>query len=64
MGVSAANVGAMELEAVKGRTKRLEKMVEDRPKLYRLIMQHMSVESRDEVAQDPDYVIWHAEKDP
>jgi hypothetical protein len=27
-------------------------------------MQHMSVESRDEVAQDPDYVTWHAEKDP
>jgi hypothetical protein len=39
-------------------------MVEDRPKLYGLIMQHMSVESRDEVAQDPDYVTWHAEKDP
>jgi hypothetical protein len=64
MGVSAANVGTMELEAVKGHTKRLEKMVEDRPKLYGLIMQHMSVESRDEVAQDPDYVTWHAEKDP
>jgi hypothetical protein len=29
MGVSAANVGTMELEAVKGHTKRLKKMVED-----------------------------------
>jgi len=64
MGVSAANVGTMELEAVKGHTKRLEKMVEDRPKLYGLIMQHMSVESKDEVTQDPDYATWHAEKDP
>jgi hypothetical protein len=63
-GVSAANIGAMELEAVKAHTKRLEKMVEDRPKLYGLIMQHMSVESRDEVAQDPDYATWHAENDP
>jgi hypothetical protein len=64
MGVSAANVGTMELEAVKGHTKRFAKMVEDRPKLYGLIMQHMSVESKDEVPQDPDYVTWHAEKDP
>jgi hypothetical protein len=64
MGVSSVNIGAMELEAVKVHTKRLEKMVEDRPKLYGLIMQHMSVESRDEVAQDPDYDTWHAEKDP
>jgi len=63
MGVSAANVGAMELETVKGHTKRLERMVEDRPKLYGLIMQHMSVESKDEVTQDPDYATWHAENE-
>jgi len=44
MGVSAANVGTMELEAVKGHIKRLEKMVEDRPKLYGLIMQHATHE--------------------
>jgi hypothetical protein len=39
-------------------------MEEDRPKLYGLIMQHMSVESKDEVAQDEDYKEWHQEKDP
>jgi hypothetical protein len=30
-------------------------MEDDRPKLFGLIMQHMSVESKDEVAQDEDY---------
>jgi hypothetical protein len=40
-----------------------EAMEEDRPKLYGLIMKHMSVESRDEVVQEPYYDTWHAEKD-
>jgi hypothetical protein len=39
-------------------------MEEDRPKLYGLMMKHMSVESKDEVAQEPEYNVWHAEKDP
>jgi hypothetical protein len=39
-------------------------MGEDRPKLYGLIMKYMSVESRDEVAQEPNYDSWHAKKDP
>jgi hypothetical protein len=64
MGMTTENVAAMELEAVKAHQKRLEKMAEDQPKLYGLIMQHMSVESKDEVAQDPEYENWHAEKDP
>jgi hypothetical protein len=34
-------------------------MEEDRLKLYGLIMQHMSVESKDEIAQDEDYEEWH-----
>jgi hypothetical protein len=64
MGVSAANIDKMELEIVKAHTKRLDKMEEDRPKLYGMIMQHLSAESKDEVAQDKDYITWHAEKDP
>jgi hypothetical protein len=39
-------------------------MEEDRPKLYGLIMQCMSVESKDEVAQDKDYEQWHHNKGP
>ena len=35
-----------------------------RPKLYGLIMQHMSAESRDEVKGELDYNIWNKEKDP
>jgi hypothetical protein len=64
MGLTSTNVAAMELEAAKAHQKSLEKMVEDQPKLYGLIMQHMSVESKDEIAQDPEYEDWHAEKDP
>jgi hypothetical protein len=39
-------------------------MEEDRPKRYGLIMHYMSVESKDEVAQDEDYKDWHHDKDP
>jgi hypothetical protein len=40
------------------------KMNRDRPKLSGLIRQQMSVESRDAVAQEPDYPLWHEVKDP
>jgi hypothetical protein len=36
----------------------------DRPKLYGLILEHMSVESKDKVAQAADYEIWHKATDP
>jgi hypothetical protein len=39
-------------------------MEEDRPKLYGLMMKHMSVESKDEVNQEQDYEVWHSDKDP
>jgi hypothetical protein len=39
-------------------------MEEDRLKLYGLIMQHMSLESKDKVAQDEEYKDWHQDKDP
>jgi hypothetical protein len=64
MGVDPSQVKVMETEAIKGLAKEIDKMRADRPRLYGLIRQHMSVESRDEVAQQPDYADWHAEKDP
>jgi hypothetical protein len=39
-------------------------MEENRPKLYGLICRHMSAESKDEVAQDPDYDNWSMATDP
>jgi hypothetical protein len=64
MGVDSSQVKVMQKEATKGLAKEIDKMRADRPRLYGLIRQHMSVESRDEVAQQPDYADWHAEKDP
>lgn len=52
MGYSEARIEWLELEEYKEHTRKLTKMEDDRPKLYGLIMQHMSVESKDEVAQD------------
>jgi hypothetical protein len=63
MGFSTEQAERMNLEKFKEHTRRLTKMEEDRQKLYGLIMKNMSVESRDEVAQEPDYDTWHAEKD-
>jgi hypothetical protein len=63
MGVATSQIQTMETEAIKGLAKEIDKMRADRPRLYGLIRQHMSVESRDEVAQQPDYEDWHAEKD-
>jgi hypothetical protein len=63
MGFSEEQADRMNLEKFKEHARKLTKMEEDRPKLYGLIMKHMSVESKDEVAQEPDYDTWHAEKD-
>jgi hypothetical protein len=62
MGFSTEQAERMNLEKFKEHTRRLTKMEEDRPKLYGLIMKNMSIESRDEVAQEPNYDTWHAEK--
>jgi hypothetical protein len=63
MGMDSSQVKVMQTEAIKGLAKEIDKMRADRPRLYGLIRQHMSVESREEVAQQPDYADWHAEKD-
>lgn len=39
-------------------------MKADRTKLYGLILEHMSVESKDEVAQEADYKAEHLATDP
>jgi hypothetical protein len=64
MGFSTEQAEKMNLEKFKDHSRKLTKMEEDRPKLYGLIMKHMSMESKDEVAQEPNYEVWHAEKDP
>jgi hypothetical protein len=63
MGFSEEQAERMNLEKFKEHARKLTKMEEDRPNLYSLIMKHMSVESKDEVAQEPSYDTWHAEKD-
>jgi hypothetical protein len=41
---------ALTLEALKEHQKTLDKMKNDKPKLFGLIMQHLSAESKDEAA--------------
>ncbi len=49
---------ALKVEAVKEYAKKLAKVEAESPKMYGFIMQHLSVESKDEIAQEPDYEIW------
>jgi len=51
-------------EALKERSKLIARMKLDRPKLYGLILEHISRESKDEVAQDADYETWYKVTDP
>jgi hypothetical protein len=64
MGLSLAEQAIMRQEALKEHSKLITRMKLDRPKLYGLILEHMSVESKDEVAQDADYETWHKATDP
>jgi hypothetical protein len=59
-----AEVTIMRQEALKEHSKLLARMKLDRPKMYGLILEHMSVESKDEVAQEADYETWHKATDP
>jgi hypothetical protein len=36
----------------------------DRPKLYELIMDHISAESKDAIKTEADYTVWYSSKDP
>jgi hypothetical protein len=42
----------------------VEKMKSDRPKLFCLIMQHLSAESKDEIRDSPNYDEWYVYTDP
>jgi hypothetical protein len=64
LGLTTAEVMIMRQEALKEHSKLLARMKLDRPKLYGLILEHMSVESKDEVAQEADYETWHKATDP
>jgi hypothetical protein len=64
LGIYQANVAFMTNKGMKELAKEVGKMNRDRPKLYGLIRQHMSIESRDKVYQQPDYATWHRDKDP
>jgi hypothetical protein len=59
-----AELTIMRQEALMEHSKLLARIKLDRPKLYGPILEHMSVESKDKVAQEADYEIWHNATDP
>jgi hypothetical protein len=58
MGLTQDEERKMRMDAMKAHQRKFERMKDDCPKLYGLILRHMSPESKDEVAQDPDYEVW------
>ncbi len=63
-GLTQAEEEAMRLNVLKSHQQKLEKMEDDCLKLYGIICQHMSVESKDEGAQEPDYEVGSDATDP
>jgi hypothetical protein len=51
-------------EAIKEYTKITAAVSRDQPKLYRMICQHFSAESMDEVKHDKNYPMFSESKDP
>jgi hypothetical protein len=64
IGLTTDEARKMRMDTMKAHQQKLEKMMDERPKLYGLILRHMSAESKDEVAQDPDYETWSEAMDP
>jgi hypothetical protein len=64
MGLTQDEERKMRMDAMKAHQRKLERMKDNCPKLYGLILRHMSLESKDEVAQDPDYEVWSEATDP
>jgi len=64
MGLTTGEARKMRMDAMKAHQRKLERMTDERPKLYGLILRHMSAESKDEVAQDPNYETWSEATDP
>jgi hypothetical protein len=63
-GASTNEIDLVKTELVKDFAKQVGRMRADQPKLYGLILEHMSVESQDEVAREPDYEVWSIATDP
>jgi hypothetical protein len=62
--ITSAMHNALTLELLKEHNKVVEKMKNDRPKLFGLIMQHLSAESKDELRESADYEEWFTNTDP
>jgi len=56
--------GTKKMEAMKTYQRKIEKMMDARPKLFGLILRDMSLEGKDEVVQDPDYDVLSEATDP
>jgi hypothetical protein len=63
-GASTNEIDLVKTDLVKDFAKQVGRMRANRPKLYGLILEHMSVESRDEVAREPDYEEWSIATEP
>jgi hypothetical protein len=64
MGLTADEITMLRMEALKDHVKYVERMKQDRPKLYGLMLEHISVESKDEICQVEDYDVWSKRTDP
>jgi len=62
--VMQAQINVLETENLKKYQNHMDNMMQDRPKLYGLIMEHISAESKDAIKTEADYDIWQANKDP
>jgi hypothetical protein len=62
--ITSTMQNALTLEALKEHHKGVAKMKSDRPRLFGLIMQHLSAESKDEIRDSPDYEEWYTDTDP
>jgi hypothetical protein len=58
-GVAQADVDLVRNELMKDFAKQVGKMKANQPRIYSLILENISIESWDEVAQEPDYKDWH-----
>jgi hypothetical protein len=56
-GLAADEIVMLWTELMKDFAKQVGRMMQDRPKFYGLILEHLSVESRGEIAQEPDYEV-------
>jgi hypothetical protein len=63
-GLTEAEITMLQTELMKDFAKQVGRMTQDRAKLYGLILEHLSKESRDEIVQEPDYEKWHNTTDP